>query len=129
MSTFLPNKKTTLLSYNGREFRWNAGDVVKLWLMFSSPITIQGDPSFIFRRNILFVFMKSGSGSYDEFGTASYLLWTDTQIFIKKYERTYGRKTPRILLFFYKSPIAVRFLDEVKIQRIDTNSILFGSRL
>ena len=129
LPTLLSNKKTTLLSYNGREFRWNVGDYVTLGLMFSGPVSFLSDPFFLFRRNILFVFMKSESDNYNELGSVSYLLWTDTHLFKREFDKKYGRKTPRILLFFYKSPTAVRFLDEVKIQSVDTNSIRFESLL
>jgi hypothetical protein len=38
------DKKTTLLSYNGHEFRLKVGDFVTLGFMFSSPVTFSSDP-------------------------------------------------------------------------------------
>lgn len=125
----LRNKKSINLSYNCREFRWNVGDFVTLGLMFRSPITIQGDPYFLFRRNVIFVFMKSRTANKNTLNSKIYLLPTDTQIFRKSFSEKYGRRTPRIIFFIYESLTVVQFLDEVKIQRIDTNFIRFESLL
>lgn len=122
-------KKQTTLAYNSHIFKWNVGDFVTLGKMFSSPIAIQGDPYFLFRRNVLFVFMKSRTAKNTALNSNSYLLSTDTQIFKKNFYKKYGRSTPKILLFIYESPTAVQFLDEVKIRRIDTNFIRFESLL
>lgn len=123
------DKKTTILSYNGHEFKWNVGDIVTLGIMFSSSIAIQGDPFFLFRRNILFVFMRSRTANKNALDSNSYLLTTDTQNFKMSFSKKYGRRTPRILFFIHESPTAVQFLDEVKIRRIDANYIRFESLL
>lgn len=123
------DKKKTFLSYNGHEFNWNVGDIVKLGLIFTSSIAIQGDPFFLFRKNILFVFMKSRTAKNTALYSKIYLLPTDTQIFKKNYSDKFGGRTPRILFFIYERPTSVQFLDEVKIQEIDTNFIRFESLL
>lgn len=123
------DRKATLLSYNGHEFKWNVGDDVKLGYMFSSPITIQGDPYFLFRKNILFVFMKSRTANKNMLDSKVYLLPTDTQHFKKNFSEKYGKRIPRILLFIRDSPTSVHFIDEVKLLRVDANFIRFESLL
>lgn len=122
-------KKLTTLTYNGHKFRWNVGDIVKLGFVFSSSISIQGDPYFLFRRNILFVFMKLRTANKNKLDSKVYLMPTDTQKFKKDFSYKYGRRTPRILFFISDSPSVVHFLDEVRIQRIDTDFIRFESLL
>lgn len=123
------DKKETSLSYNGHEFRWNVGDEVKLGYMFTSSIITQGDPYFLFRKNILFVFMKSRTANKNMLDSKVYLLPTDTQYFKKNFSEKYGKRMPRILLFIRDSPASVHFLDEVKLLRIGPNYIRFESLL
>lgn len=123
------DKKTTLLSYNGHEFRLKVGDFVTLGLMFSSPVTFSSDPYFLFRRNILFVFIKSVTDNVNDINSNIYLLPTDTQSFKKQFSEKYGNRTPRILFFVYQKATSVQFLDEVKIQEYRTNCIRFESLL
>lgn len=123
------DKKTTLLSYNGHEFRLKVGDFVTLGFMFSSPVTFSSDPYFLFRRNILFVFIKSETDNVNEINSSIYLLPTDTQSFKKQFSDKYGSRKPRILFFVYQRATAVQFLDEVKIQEYRTNCIRFESLL
>lgn len=123
------DKKSTFLSYNGHEFRWNVGDYVTLGFLFSGPIAINRDPFFLFRKNILFVFMKSRTANRNALDSGIYLLPTDTQIFKKQFLDKYGSRTPRILFFIYERPTAVQFLDEVKIRVFARNYIRFDSLL
>ena len=73
--------------------------------------------------------MKSRTANKNTLNSKIYLLPTDTQIFRKSFSEKYGRRTPRIIFFIYESLTVVQFLDEVKIQRIDTNFIRFESLL
>ncbi len=121
-------KKHTFLTYNGHEFRLKVGDYFSLDFLFSTPITIQGDPCFIFRKNILFVFIKYSTKD-DELNSDSYLLTTDIKNFKNRYFRKYDRRRPRILLFGYDLPTDVQFLDEVKIRGFTPNGLRFDSLL
>jgi RNA polymerase primary sigma factor len=122
-------QKKILFSYNSHEFRWNVGDDVTMGYLFTSPITIQGDPYFLFRKNVLFVFMKSRTANKNKVNSKVYLLPTDTQLFKKDFSEKYGKRKPRILLFIRDSPASVHFLDEVKLLRIGPNYIRFESLL
>lgn len=122
-------QKLTYLLYNSHKFWWKVGDFVALGNLFSGPITIQGDPYFLFRKNILFVFMKSKTANNRALTSNIYLLPADTHFFKMQLVKKYGRRMPRVLFFVYNSITSVQFLDEVQIRRIDANFIRFESIL
>lgn len=123
------NKETTL-TYNTHVFKWNVGDRVSLRNLFSSHIIIEKSPFFVFRRNILFIFMNNETkGRIHYYDTNNYLISTNTYNFEANMLRKYGKKKPRILVFLYDNNETVSFFDDVTIQSVGRDYIVFKSML
>lgn len=123
-------KKQITLTYNTHLFKWNVGDRVSLRTLFSSQILIEGSPFYVFRRNILFIFMNNETrGRIRYYDNNNYLISTDTYNFEANMLRKYGKKKPRILIFLYDNHKTVRFFDDVIIQSVRRDYIVFKSML
>ena len=115
-------------SYNACYFNWAAGDVVDLRTVFSSPIILTGNLTYEFRRKVLFVFMKSAVAKGLE-PAVVYELPADTATFARKYQDKYANRQPRIFIFECNDGKTAKFFDEVKLIRINTDSIMVKSLL
>lgn len=115
-------------SYNARFFYWSVGDEVNLRNVFSGPITLVGNLTYEFRRKVLFVFVKSVTARTLKQDTV-YELPADTFIFARKYQDKYATRPPRIFFFVCDDGKTAWVFDEVKLVRINTNTITVRSLL
>ncbi len=115
-------------SYNARFFYWSVGDEVNLRNFFSGPITLAGNLTYEFRKKALFIFVKSVIARTFKYETV-YELPADTVSFDRKYQDKYASRSPRILIFVCDDGKTARVFDEVKLVRINTNSIMVRSLL
>lgn len=115
-------------SYNARFFYWSVGDEVNLKNVFSGPITLVGNLTYEFRRKVLFVFAKSSIARMLK-QESVYELPADTISFAHKYQDKYASRSPRILIFLCDDGKTAKVFDEVKLVRINTNSITVRSLL
>ena len=115
-------------SYNARYFYWSVGDEVNLRNVFSGPITLSGNLTYEFRRKVLFVFVKSATARTLKQGTV-YELPANAVSFARKYQDKYANRPPRILIFVCDDGKTAWVFDEVKLVRINTNTITVSSLL
>lgn len=115
-------------SYNARFFYWTVGDEVNLRNVFSGPISLVGNLTYEFRRKALFIFVKSSTARTLKQETV-YELPADTVSFAYKYQDKYASRSPRILIFVCDDGKTARVFDEVKLVRINTNTITVRSLL
>lgn len=117
------------LSYNYHEFSLKAGDIISIDDLFSGPTNLIGNPSYQFRRRVLFVFVK-GTVARDLSDTDSvYDLPANVKSFVYKYKEKYSNRTPRVLVFVCNNDKDLKFYDEVKFLRANQNTITFKSIL
>lgn len=122
--------KPISLTYNSHMFKLYVGASLSLQSLFSSHIKIDGSPYYVFRRNILFIFINNGTKErIHYYDTNNYLIATSTTYFEVNMKRKYGKKYPRILIFLYINDKNIRFFDEVKIQSVKSDCIRFKSIL
>ena len=126
-----PDTKSTkqvLFTYNNYEFKWYVRDKILLDELFSGPTTLIGNPTYQFRRKALFVFMKSDIAN--KLGQeAEYEIPANTVIFMRKYQKKYISRSPRIFLFVCDDGKMASFYDEVGLVRANKNSITIKSLL
>jgi hypothetical protein len=115
-------------SYNARYFYWAVGDEVNLRNVFSGPIILAGSFTYEFRRKALFVFVKSATARTLKQETV-YELPVDIFNFAHKYQEKYASRSPRIFIFVCDDGKIARVFDEVKLVRINTNTIMVKSLL
>lgn len=115
-------------SYNARYFYWSVGDDVNLRDVFSGPIALAGPVTCEFRRKALFIFLKSVAVGILKQETV-YELPTDTVCFTYKYKDKYASRTPRIFIFVCDDGKTARIFDEVKLVRVNTDTIMVRSLL
>lgn len=115
-------------SYNARFFYWSVGDEVNLRNVFSGPITLVGNLTYEFRRKVLFIFVKSSIARTLK-QEIVYELPANTVSFARKYQDKYASRSPRILIFVCDDGKTARVYDDVKLVRINTNSIMVRSLL
>ena len=115
-------------SYNARYFYWSVGDEVNLRNVFSGPITLVGNLTYEFRRKVLFIFVKSSIARTLK-QEIVYELPANTVSFARKYQDKYASRSPRILIFVCDDGKTARVYDDVKLVRINTNSIMVRSLL
>ena len=115
-------------SYNTRFFYWSVGDEVNLRNVFSGPITLVGNLTYEFRRKALFIFVKSSTARMLKQETV-YELPADTVSFAHKYQDKYASRSPRILIFVCDDGKTAKVLDEVKLVRVNSNTITVRSLL
>lgn len=128
ISTSRRQSRHTTLTYNFHDFKWNVGDNVSLDDLFSGPTVLIGNPSYQFRRKALFVFMKSDIAN--KLGQeAEYEIPANTSKFMRKYQEKYNSRLPRIFLFVCDDGKKASFYDEVKLVRMNKNSITIKSLL
>lgn len=130
MVNLLVQKAIPLLrfSYNARFFYWSVGDEVNLRNVFSGPITLVGNLTYEFRRKALFIFVKSSIARMLKQETV-YELPADTVSFAHKYQDKYASRSPRILIFVCDDGKTAKVLDEVKLVRVNSNTITVRSLL
>lgn len=115
-------------SYNTRFFYWSVGDEVNLRNVFSGPITLVGNLTYEFRRKALFIFVKSSIAISLKQETV-YELPADAVSFSRKYKDKYASRSPRILIFVCDDGKTARVFDDVKLVRINTDTIMVRSLL
>lgn len=115
-------------SYNARYFYWSVGDEVNLRNVFSGPITLPGNITYEFRRKVLFIFVKSVIARTLK-QEIVYELPADTASFARKYQDKYASRPPRIFIFVCDDSKTARVFDEVKLVRVNTNTIMVSSLL
>ena len=115
-------------SYNACFFYWTVGDEVNLRNVFSGPITLAGNLTYEFRRKALFIFVKSSIARMLKQETV-YELPADTVSFAHKYQDKYASRSPRILIFVCDDGKTAKVLDEVKLVRVNSNTITVRSLL
>ena len=120
--------KQTMLTYNFHDFKWSVGSNVPLDELFSGPTALIGNPSYQFRRKALFVFMQSNIANHLR-ADAEYEIPANTGVFMRKYQEKYSSKSPRIFLFVCDDGKVASFYDEVKLVRVNKNSITIKSLL
>ena len=120
--------KQTTLTYNFHDFKWSVGSNVSLNELFSGPTALIGNPSYQFRRKALFVFMQSNIANHLR-ADAEYEIPANTGVFMRKYQEKYSSKSPRIFLFVCDDGKVASFYDEVKLVRVNKNSITIKSLL
>ena len=121
-------KRIIRFSYNACYFNWAIGDEVDLKHVFSGPITLTGNLTYEFRRKVLFIFVKSATAKTLRTGM-EYELPAATNGFARKYQEKYANRSPRIFIFECDDGRTAKFFDEVKLMRINTNSIVVKSLL
>lgn len=119
------NRKIQLqrFSYNARYFYWATGDNIDLRNVFSGPITLAGTVTNEFRRKAIFIFVKKAMAKMLEPGTA-YELPVDGISFARKYQDKYAYRAPRIFIFECDDGRIATVFDEVKLVRINTDTIM-----
>lgn len=115
-------------SYNARYFYWAVGDEVNLRNVFSGPITLVGNITYEFRRKVLFIFVKSVIARTLK-QEIVYELPANTASFARKYQDKYASRPPRIFIFVCDDSKTARVFDEVKLVRVNTNTIMVSSLL
>lgn len=115
-------------SYNARFFYWAVGDEVNLRNVFSGPISLTGNVTYEFRRKALFIFVRSVTARALKPGTV-YELPADSVSFASKYQDKYASRSPRIFIFVCDDGKTARVFDEVKLVRINTDTIMVRSLL
>lgn len=113
-------------SYNARYFYWAVGDEVNLRNVFSGPITLAGNLTYEFRRKALFIFVKSATARTLK-QEIVYELPADTVSFARKYQDKYASRPPRIIIFVSDDGKTATVFDEVRLVRINTNTIMVRS--
>ncbi len=113
-------------SYNARYFFWSIGDEVNLRNVFSGPITLAGNLTYEFRRKALFIFVKSVLTRTLKKETM-YELPANTVSFARKYRDKYASRSPRTFIFVCDDGKTAMVFDEVKLVRINTDTILVKS--
>ena len=98
-------------SYNARYFYWSVGDEVNLRNVFSL---------FIFVKSVIARTLKQ---------EIVYELPADTASFARKYQDKYASRPPRIFIFVCDDSKTARVFDEVKLVRVNTNTIMVSSLL
>lgn len=120
--------RLTTLTYNFHDFKWYVGDNVSLDDLFSGPTVLIGNPSYQFRRKVLFVFMHSDIAN--QLGKeVEYEIPANAVKFMQRYQKKYSNKSPRIFLFVCDDGKKSQFYDEVKLVRANRNSITIKSLL
>ena len=115
-------------SYNARYFYWSVGDEVNLKDVFSGPISLAGPVTYEFRRKALFIFLKSATAKM--LGQEIlYALPANTARFTHKYQDKYANRSPRIFIFECDDGKTARIYDEVKLVRINTDTVTVRSLL
>lgn len=120
--------KQTTLTYNFHDFKWSVGSNVLLDELFCGPTALIGNPSYQFRRKVLFVFMQSNIANQLRV-EAEYEIPANTGVFMRKYQEKYSSKSPRIFLFVCNDGKVASFYDEVRLVRANKNSITIKSLL
>lgn len=115
-------------SYNARYFYWSVGDDVNLRDVFSGPIALAGPVTCEFRRKALFIFVKSVAVGILKQETV-YELPADTVSFARRYRDKYTSRSPRIFIFVCDDGKTARIFDEVKLVRVNTDTIMVRSLL
>lgn len=123
----MPSKQITF-TYNQHDFKWSIGDNVSLDELFSGPTALISNPSYQFRRKALFVFLHSDIANQLGQNT-EYEIPANVTNFMRKYQDKYCNRSPRIFLFVCDDGKAATFYDEVKLKRINNNSITIKSIL
>ena len=113
-------------SYTARYFYWAVGDEVNLRNVFRGPITLAGNLTYEFRRKALFIFVKLATARTLK-QEIVYELPADTVSFARKYQDKYASRSPRILIFVCDDGKTARVFDEVRLVRVNTNSIMVRS--
>lgn len=121
--------KRCTITYNFHNFSWTKGDKVNLEELFCAPTTLIGDPSYQFRRKVLFVFLKSETINQLQLNGSEYDLPAKMPFFVRKYEEKYSQRIPRIILFVCDDGKKAKFYDEVKYVKANKNSITVKSLL
>ena len=121
-------EKVVKLRYNQQDFILSRGKEVLISKLFSGPTVLIGNPSYQFRRKCLFVFMKSETASAIV-RSREYSVPANRAYFARKYREKYGNSQARIFLFVCDNGENASFYDEVRLKRIDNNSILVTSNL
>jgi len=115
-------------SYNARYFYWAVGDEVNLKDVFSGPITLVGGVTYEFRRKALFVFIKSATAKGIEHA-AVYELPANTISFTNRFQDKYANRSPRIFIFECDDGKTARVFDEVRLARINKDTIMVKTLL
>ena len=115
-------------SYNARFFYWTVGDEVDLKKVFSGPIALAGTVTYEFRRKALFIFVKSGTARILK-REAIYELPANTASFAYRYQDKYASRSPRIFIFVCDDGKTARVFDEVRLVRINTDTVMVRSLL
>lgn len=121
-------EKVAKLRYNQQDFIFSRGKEVLISKLFSGPTALITNPSYQFRRKCLFVFMKSKTASAIV-RSREYRVPANTVNFARKYREKYGAGQARIFLFVCDNGENASFYDEVRLKRIDKNSIIVTSNL
>lgn len=121
-------EKIAKLRYNQQDFIFSRGKEVLISKLFSGPTALITNPSYQFRRKCLFVFMKSKTASAIV-RSREYRVPANTAHFARKYREKYGAGQARIFLFVCDNGENASFYDEVRLKRIDKNSIIVTSNL
>lgn len=115
-------------SYNARYFYWSTGDEVNLRNVFSGPISLAGSVTYEFRRKVMFIFVKSATAKTLNTG-GMYELPKGSVSFAFRYQDKYAHRSPRIFIFVSDDGKTARVFDEVKLVRINKDTIMFESLL
>lgn len=117
-STMRPVVKRIAFRYNEHNFYWSCGDIVSLDDLFSGPTTINGSPSYQFRKKVLFIFVSPVMAS-KVIKRGKYTLKANTVKIQQKWQEKYGSFKPRVFVFQYDGGQDAIFLDEVLIREIN----------
>lgn len=94
--------------------------------VFSGPITLDGAVTYEFRRKALFIFIKSATAKTMK-SEDVYELPTGSVSLAHRYQDKYAYRSPRIFIFVSDDGKTAKVFDEVKLVRINIESIIVES--
>lgn len=125
--------KRIKFNYNNHDFSWAVGDIVSLSDLFYGPITLQGNPSYQYRKKALFIFLRGKAAANIPKEASEYEIPAKVAHFTQKFREKYGNRSPRLFLFLSDFSVygvgKVQVYDEVRFIRANQNTITVKSTL